>query len=243
MSEKTRKTILEVSAARAGAFVVRHADGRPMRRILPGARTIPVGMMASRKTGRALWHESPVERVAIMMCEADPAVETFLAQPHRLETIDRDGRPVVYHPDIEATLVGGRTLIVECKGARDRRMGDPRYLRKLEVARRIYAAVGWRFLILQESDILRTPRSKAAALVWRHRNVLVPDEMILRVSGRLAKAPFERSEAIDLLGGSVLGEARLDALAVRRICTWDRFLERRRDSVVRRPTSNEESLL
>jgi hypothetical protein len=154
------------------------SDGGPVRRIINGRHTKPTGTFPSIKSGITMPWESRLERVAFQMADASSRVDTWIAQPHRLEIRVRGkAAPLIYFPDmmvkaraslvadlqrgvsfseaIAKPLMGKRlkerlqTIIIEIKENVDPRDDDDIYQQKLGLAKEIYRRRGFKFFELR----------------------------------------------------------------------------------------------
>ncbi|MGO6924805.1 hypothetical protein ACCS55_09120 [Rhizobium ruizarguesonis] len=157
------------------ARILTAADGGPVRRIIDGRHTRPTGTFPSMKSGITMPWESRLERVAFQMADVSSRVDTWLAQPHRLEIMVRGrGAPLYYFPDMmlqvlpsfASDLARGmpfceaaarplmqrasrrqrlQTIIIEIKEDVDPRDGDENYRQKLVLAQEIYRRRGFKY--------------------------------------------------------------------------------------------------
>lgn len=195
------------------------------------------------------WESRHGEKPALVLSEASGRVVSLLAQPHRLEIFVKEQRaPLVYFPDLQlkvhpsfladlragipfstATLAPSQdepddrlvTLIIEIKDDRDRRQNQPRYKKKLELAKEVYRSIGIEFLVIQRAEDIFAGDVRIASSVvsWRHTAVSQMDvwaaEKVLRPSEKAA------AEVVAALGDGPVGWAKLRALHVRRFVDMD----------------------
>ncbi|ABE62187.1 hypothetical protein Nham_1363 [Nitrobacter hamburgensis X14] len=141
--------------ATSKATIVRAPGWQPIRTFVQYAQRKPVGTFVSRKSNRVFPWEGYGERHLMWISEADTTVERFLAQPHRLEIrVEGNEKPLYYFPDLLRRLEDGTTEIIEVKQRDDEIEKDPDYAFKLKKAKRIYAALEWKFRIVVAEDEL-----------------------------------------------------------------------------------------
>ncbi|MCW6509866.1 hypothetical protein [Lichenifustis flavocetrariae] len=205
---------------RRKARLVVSPRGGPIRLIITGRKVIPTGRWYSTKNGRCMPWESKAERDLCIVAEADTDVIRFLVQPHRLEIDVGEARPLVYIPDAEHVLASGVTEIIEVKRAGEKL--EPDYERKLELAAEIYRGLGWRFRIMRDAEIRREPRFPNAKIIASHGPTLVTSEETLAALDLIDRPGGSTYGCVgDVLGGGPQGVARLHALVVRRLLTFD----------------------
>lgn len=217
---------IDIQSAALGIRTVAeiHADprGGPIRTIITGRHSKPTGRYASQKARRSLPWENRTERSFFWLCEADAEVVTYLCQPHCLELKLQGRRPLLFYPDVRRDMANGTVQIRELKSrSAARRAADPAYDLKLDLAREVYAGLGWDFDLLNEEHDVEKPRDRLenAWTVQRWRQVKVETseraaliDAIERAGGTM---PFARAaEAIEAGAG---GKAKLCAAVVRRI--------------------------
>ncbi|ENN89810.1 hypothetical protein RHSP_08563 [Rhizobium freirei PRF 81] len=146
--------------------------------------------------------ESPAEVSVMQICEVSPYVQSFLAQPHRLEIVVWGrSRPLVYFPDLEmqadarlaalldehrpfglaalewpprATGSGHlHTIVAEVKRPGDNRLADPEYRLKLRLAREVYQSLGFHFAIIEEGRDITCVDGRTLRLIAYHTFVKV----------------------------------------------------------------------
>ncbi|WFU10891.1 hypothetical protein QA646_08650 [Rhizobium sp. CB3090] len=237
--------------AKPVARILTSVDGGPVRRIVNGRQTKYTGFFISVKADFAQmpWESRHGEKAAMVLAEASSRVVKLLAQPHRLEINVREQKsPLRYFPDLllkvhpsflddlrngipfsTAALAPSqdepddllKIVIVEIKDERDTRQWDPKYIRKLELAKEVYRRLGFEFAVIQRAeDLFEGDLGIAASVVsWRHTDVNQTDvwavELALRHGGKPA------AEIVAALGDGPVGWAKLRALHVRRILAMD----------------------
>ena len=214
---------------RVTAEIAASEDGGPVRTIINGRHRKPVGRYASRKARRSLPWESCDERAYFWLCEADTNVDAYLCQPHRLTIFLEEGRPLVFYPDVRRDLVGGGVEIVEIKKTYDEddRLTNPAYALKLELARQVYAGLGWSFRVITAPEMQKGFRLRNAKAVQRNRFAKFDarDSMPLLAAIRDAGGQVTMDHATELLGCGPRAAAKLRAIIVRRVIHID--LDRR----------------
>ncbi|WP_296597999.1 hypothetical protein [Phenylobacterium sp.] len=202
------------------ATVIERTDGEPMRRITNGRRHRPVGHYYSQKNGFSVPWESRNELHGFYHAEVDANVVAYRAQPHTLR-MGLHGVVSSYTPDRADRLSDGRTEIIEIKDA-FKPERDPAYERKLHQASAIYRHLGWRFRIVERTDLEAAPRFKTIEEVQSYRRTAVTAQDVFVVSRLFHDSP-ERTlgEVIALFGNPVLGMAKAYAMTVRRILALD----------------------
>lgn len=202
-----------------------HEDprGGSVRMIIHGRHRKPTGRYASVKAGRAMPWEDRAERMFFWLCEADTAVARYLAQPHGLEMrVTGRKEPLLYYPDVRREMSDGLVEIREIK-SRDatKRLRDPNYDLKLDLAGEVYARLGWDFAVLHQADDIERPRQRLATAreIQRRRRVRVDTRDRFAFIGAVEReggvAPL--GAIIDALGGEPLGRAKVYAAIVRRL--------------------------
>jgi hypothetical protein len=137
------------------------ADGQPVRQIAPRSR-LPVGRYNSRKAGRMLPHQSRGhgsvggEKLALMICEIDPAVVDFRSQHIRFDLL-AGGAMRTYFPDIVSLMHDGTIAVIEVKKNACWQT-DPVYSNKIDTVGGICADLGWDFQVWTQSGMAPSPR-------------------------------------------------------------------------------------
>lgn len=230
------------------AVIYRSDSGGPVRMIINGRKSIPTGLYLSVKGGwrQMPWESRDGELAAMHVAEFSSGVTALLSQPHRLEIkTTRLARPYEYFPDLElsvtAELLGSllrgvpfgqaaldasdlevgelTTIILEMKGQDDPRMRKKDYLRKLELAELVYAAMGIPFFVMQQDEHLVdaivarvTPLVPDARVAIADTDIWIARQHLAAKGGRSSYAAMTKA-----LGGT----AKLHALHVRRIIRID----------------------
>lgn len=248
-----KKRQIELDDFRTFARIDEEHDGGPIIDLVTGREPHPVGTIVCVKAGmRAVtWESMRAERPMIALCEVASPVTSLISQPHEIfMKVTGQSREWVYRPDLmltvdadfaAAVLAGqpfseavcdwrpgaGRRhdvkLVVEVKDDSDRRINDPAYLLKLDLARKAYARINWQFItVIRSRDIDNAAISKSVRhIMLDHDVALSPGDL------DLVRAAFGSRDVINLdeltprLGGTVRGLARCAALHVRRIISID----------------------
>jgi hypothetical protein len=149
---QTRAAMLATSKA----MIVEAPDWHSIRTFVEHAHRKPVGRFVSRKSRRAMNWEAFGERHLMRLSEAEEACVRYLSQPHRLEIrVEHSDRPLCYFPDLMRELVDGTREIIEVKKKQEEMDADPDYAFKIEKAKTVYAAVGWKFRVVVAEDELQ----------------------------------------------------------------------------------------
>lgn len=213
-------TLLDLRTAARIDLAIR---GGPVRLIINGRHHKPTGRYASRKTGRSLPWEAWGELAYFWVCEADADVVSYLCQPHRLTIRLSGGKSAVYYPDVRRDLSNGAVEIVEIKKNEQDVRWTPDYALKLELARLVYEGLGWRYVILLESDLKRRRELQTAEAIQRNRTARISGAEWLVLAEALAASggelPF--AKAMQALGGGPLARAKLHAAIVLRVASVD----------------------
>lgn len=199
------------------ARIVFSTTGGPLRTIITGTKCHPTGIYHSVKTGHAQPYESQAELLFMQQCEADHNVVAWLAQPHRLEMFV-EGEKRIYLPDFSVLYTNDREEVVEVKRDKAREIsGD--LADKLERAERIYRSANVRFRVLDFSDLRTEPRHSNAEEIQRHARTLFFQREVFWLidqAHRNSSGAISFAQAIEVLGGGVLGKKKLCAMIVRR---------------------------
>jgi hypothetical protein len=198
------------------------------------------------------WESYACELRAMQIAEVSTAVHSFLAQPHRLELrVRSQNKSDLYFADLQLevqeevaaelmcgkalgpALIAGsvpckrshatRTVVVELKSDKDRRMGDADYLKKLRLAKSVFRKLGIVFVVATETADLRTVDLRVVREISLDRFTAVGTVDVSRAvscieAGGGVSSLGELSKA---LGGSHIGRAKAHALHVRRIISID----------------------
>jgi len=122
------------------------------------------GKFPSRKLGRQVYWESPLERDAILMFEVHPLVLSYQEQPFLEIYYDEAGVAYECYPDSLLQTVGGAEIVVEVKRKAD--MTRPSVKRKLELIAAHYASQGRAYRVITEEEIRREPLHSNLQRLW-----------------------------------------------------------------------------
>lgn len=255
-----KKRNIEIDSLRTFARIEEREDGAPIIDLITGREPHVVGTKVCIKAGmRALpWESYDAERPMIELCETASPVRAMLSQPHELfMKVTGEPREWMYRPDLRLTVDAAfadevldsvpfaeavcnwrpskeqsptRTLIVEVKRDDDPRFDDPIYLCKLELARQVYAAIGWSFVWVTSSvDIAHAASARSVREVMLDHDVsLKPSDITLarQVLGHEGRSTLrELANALGSLG-------KCCALHVRRVICMDMQNDLRPDTAI-----------
>lgn len=214
-------TVMDFSIFESGhvATLSARVDGRPIRRIIAGRQTKPVGFYYSEKCGRFMPYESFNELNALYIAEADFNVVSYRVQPHAIWLAGVEDRDPTYFPDREDILFSGVRRIVEIK---KHKKFTPEYRAKITRAQLHYEHHDLQFEVLDRDDIERQPRFGSAEKLQAYKRTAITDADL-----RKLRELFHGRESIcfgdarDVLGGRCLGFAKLGAMIVRRLVGID----------------------
>jgi hypothetical protein len=203
------------------ARIVQAPDAGQLRLIINGRAIKMTGRYPCYKAqGRSLAYEADHENALMEISDADQAVLRCMAQPHRV-IIPMKGRDrnLEYIPDLRRDLADGSVEIIETKADDDRRMRDPDYLMKLDLAERVYRIVGWSFRKLSRKQIMASElyRNAHSIVTWAYCDVPPAQLWALRTALRQAGDALPYAKAAEIVGG----EPCLSALIVQRKITFD----------------------
>ena len=200
--------------------LITRLDGGPIRPVLNGRRSRPVWNYYSMKCGVGFPCESANELHALYHSEVSSAVVRYRVQPHTLRFVI-GGRIVSYTPDLEEVLADGgvRTSEVKDKFKADE---DPEYTQKLGHAAAFYAAKGQQFRILEREQIEARPLFASVDIIQSFRRTAVTIEDVNRLFTQFAgRDAITLAEARALFASGPVGFAKLSAMMVRRIISFD----------------------
>lgn len=161
----------------------------PSSRTIPGNNKRPEWAVYSRKGGAYRFAEADGERDYLIICEADPAVISYDAQPHSLNFGGVDLPFRRYTPDVSVARMDGVTEIVEIKYDYFDATSDTDYIKKLLASKCYYDKVGWKFSILtQTEDILGSVSLLNANAVETCKNDSLDDLDLYRLSVLLGRS-------------------------------------------------------
>jgi len=203
------------------ARIVHAPDGGPLKLIINGRAIKMTGRYPCYKAaGRSIGYEADHENGLLEISDVDKAVVKCMAQPHRV-VIPMPGleRPLEYIPDIRRDLADGTVEIIETKHDDDRRMRDPDYLCKLDLAKEVYQIVGWKFRTLTRTQIMETRlyQNAHAIVTWAYCDVPPVNHFALRAALQDADGSLTHATAAEIVGGVPY----LHALVTQRKVTFD----------------------
>jgi hypothetical protein len=217
------------------------ADGGPARIIPRRGHRKPLGRYISLKARRGMLWESFHERHLMWICEADTAVVSFKAQPHKLTIwMPELGKNARYTPDLLRVLADGTKEVIEVKRRRDEVSRDELYEEKLARAAQGYAHKGFVFRIMTAADDIEIePIFSNAKRIQTDRFTRygAVDELRFREAIEAADGTLPYAKATEILSATgerddPLARARLHAFIVRRIASVDIHKTLRADSPV-----------
>lgn len=220
----TRDELVDEIVADLMGTIVRivHApDGGQLRLIINGRAIKMTGRYPCYKAqGRSLAYEADHENGLLEISDVDKAVVKCMAQPHRV-VIPMAGydRPLEYIPDVRRDLADGTVEIIETKHDDDRRLRDPDYQTKLDLAKEVYRIVGWQFRLLSRKQIMERQlyRNAHEIVTWAYCDVPAPKLFALRAALQDAGGSLPYGSAAEMVGGVPY----LSALVTQRNVTFD----------------------
>ena len=183
------------------ATLVTARDGGPIRTLINGSAVHPTGVYRSSKARRPQPWKSLGELARFQVCEVDPSVRSYLAQPHRID-FHLPGKVVPFFADLRIERVDGTVDIELSPPSKTVPKGEV-----IGWARAVYAALGWRFRQRTASE------RKASRLLEENclrfegdRFTVVPPEALLasRTLVRTTNGQVSYRDLADHLG-TVLG--------------------------------------
>ena len=158
----------------------------------------------------AAWKES-VQRSRLWICEVDPAVSSYLAQPHVVSVPFGEARNV-FIPDLR---IDYRDRSVGIETIFDRRR--PPRAAAMDFARELYEGMGWTYRVVRTPSVMRGFALANAQVVEADKFTKTTSRTIRTAAEFLAGnggvAAYAR--LIEALGGGTRGRAALHALIVR----------------------------
>lgn len=124
------------------------------RRVVTRSRARPTGKYPSLKMGRSVQYESPNERNAFRLLDADPSVLTYREQPAAINYV-LNGDTRTHHPDILVERVNSLEFW-EVKTAKD--ASKPDVQRRTDLLERTLPAFGYTYRVVLAEDLHREPR-------------------------------------------------------------------------------------
>jgi hypothetical protein len=215
MTSKIKTTSLLIPQAQFSVALHERVDGGPMRTASDVSQKRAVGRYASQKNGRGQFWESRNELHAFYGAEISTDVVKYRAQPHTLE-VPLNGKMRRYTPDRMDYLSAGRVEIVEVKDAYKPEK-DPDYHAKLEMARHVYAHIGWSFRITERDEIEAQPKFEATKYIQSfRRTVVTPGDEDRALEFLSERGHVTLAELRALWPNPALGFAKMCALMVKR---------------------------
>ncbi|WMT87487.1 hypothetical protein NO932_02480 [Pelagibacterium sp. 26DY04] len=261
------KRELELEALDTYAYIHYRRDGGPIYDLVTGREPHPVGQTTCLKAGMRglVWESFRAERPMFHLCEVASPVHAIAAQPHILEMkVTGEPKNWLYRPDLHlevdavfADMIANNipfaqavadwrpnwgdnhkvALIVEVKNDEDRRNNDSQYQLKLELAKKVYENINWRFTTVVRSRDVEMPRLSTAVdgIMFDHDVSITPGDIDL-VRNVLPPRPYagRLDDVIRALGGGATGRGKAASLHVRRIISIDLTLGLDPDTPVRR---------
>lgn len=227
MSQSARRFERAQNLSDLAATIVTATDGGSIRTISAISLRRPNGRFPSRKAMRTMPYDAMHERDLLWISEADPAVVTFLSQPHRLELNVRGrDRPLIYFPDVRRDMEDGTIEIVETKKSASEVTADPAYEQKIALARQVYSMLGWRFRILDWPTIKHGPTLSNARMIAGSRHVRLGTKDRMLVLFLLQNGPLPYCDLISGMSESgnpfdIVAREKLHASIVHRIARLD----------------------
>ncbi|NNM74205.1 hypothetical protein [Enterovirga aerilata] len=218
---------------RVTANIITDPRGGPIRRIINGRHRKPTGRYSSAKARRAMPWEDRRERDYFMHCEADANVATYLAQPHRLEMFVGMREPLVLFPDLRRDMADGQVAITEVKKTY---APDPFYALKIELARDVYASLGWSFAVVEADEIYARPVFDTAKTIQADKDaeLTVAQRFAVLDALEAAGGAIAYGALCEKLGGGIMGAVFVHAAVVRRNAAIDIRQRLRPDTPVTR---------
>ncbi|MGK2742417.1 hypothetical protein ACSHT0_16160 [Tepidicaulis sp. LMO-SS28] len=186
------KREIELQDLRTFAYIHCRRDGGPVRELITGRSSIPVGKTVCIKADmRAVpWQSMRAEKPMVEMCEVASPVHSLMTQPHKLEMkVTGAHKPWTFYPDMSLKVDSafanileegvpfsqavadwrppqGKahtvTLVIEIKDDDDVRLDEPAYAIKLNMAGKVYRSIGWRFKTVIRTHDIDAPMMQKA---------------------------------------------------------------------------------
>lgn len=158
------------------------------------------GKFPSRKLGKQVHWESPLERDAIVMFEMHPQVLSYQEQPIEEIYYDSKGLPRRCYPDFLLQGLGGQDLLVEVKRNAD--LNRPSVREKLELISLHFEQQGRPYRVITETEIHRQPLRANLARLWDAlRDVQVSDAARAVVLGLSPDRLYQSADLATEVGG------------------------------------------
>ena len=201
-----------INPVRTNARLITAVNFGSIRTIVNGGATHATGRYSSAKTNSAQPWESKYERDLFLHCEVDHRVETYLAQPHRLEILVGEVKPLIFFPDVRRDMRDGSVEIVEVK--QNLRKPDPDYVRKLALAEEIYAGLGWQFRVVIGQEFATGVRHDNVRYIQADRHVEFSLIDLFKVVDQIDHlgAAATYGEACAVISPGPQGKAKINAM-------------------------------
>jgi len=197
------------------ATLVTAVGGGPLRTLVTGGRRTHSGPYSSAKTNRSQPWKAPAEVARMMVCEVDSAVETYLAQPHRLDFRVESER-LQFFPDLKIVYRSGATAVerIRSKAEVTRGLGESR---AESLARHAYGLLGWEFRVLDPGKAEEGRAVGNARRIQLDRWTIVDARQMRRALDALDRAGGQTAfgVVVDAMGGDAAARAQLHALIIR----------------------------
>lgn len=172
------------------------------------------GKFPSRKLGKQVHWESPLERDAIVMFEVHPLVLSYQEQPMEETYYDSKGQPHKCYPDFRIRGLGGQELLVEVKRNADLRRRSVRG--KLERIALHFEQKGLPYRVITETEVHRQPLRANVARLWDAlRCTKISGEARAIVAGLRSDRLYRSSELAAQLGSEAVLLALIGSGALR----------------------------
>lgn len=170
----------------------------PVRKVVSRTTKKVVGRFPSSKCGRMVSWESQIERDFLYLLEVSREVESFAAQPERLNLVI-DGQPHTYVPDFYVRASDGRSWFVEVKPDEEAQLPQNRSLFAAAAEASLRMNVGYRVVV--ESWIRREPCLSNSKLLLRYRDNDPDQDTIIRATSHLERRDSSLRGICEALGG------------------------------------------
>jgi hypothetical protein len=162
-------------------------DGRVRSRtVVSRSRARSTGKYPSWKMGRMLQFESPNERNAFVLLDADPTAKSFGEQALAVRYVLED-ETHVHYPDVLVEWADGRRQLWEIKPAAQARR--PEFVNRTRILQTALPHLGFEYRMLIAEELARQPRLSNAQTMLKHGRDPVSDEERERVRQILLKHP------------------------------------------------------
>lgn len=164
------------------------------------------GRFGSKKNGRMLGWESPLEKARFMLLELDPDVLSFEEQPMKIAYFFA-GKMHEYTPDILVRRHSSSRDTLEEIKAQYFLDSDPAAPARFHAIEECCEELGYSHMLLTERDILAEPRYSNACRVRKARHFRVPPHLAkfaLEAAEDSDGAAFTELERVGLSQGQIL---------------------------------------